>query len=260
MPRFRRSALGLEVRKLCLDLEALDSENCWDQFVEEMCGQEAAVVKLARSIDISIGDLDQLYSMLAQAALRIVKRSASLANEMVRAIDSANEPMALRCALSGVLSYFVRRQDIVPDDSPGGYGYIDDSVLIRAGRAVWSKSAKASIERVGDELEREVGVLFACLSPEAVARCKEKAGGLVSIFRVLKGLPERGLRESYRTLLEHPHEARLPDVVDTGVQDLPFAVDLEELLFVESGHTSGLRSRSRSWSLVIPGGVRLTCQ
>ena len=44
--------------------------------------------------------------------------------------DSSIEP-ALRCALVGILTYLVRSEDLIPDDSPGGYGYIDACLLLR---------------------------------------------------------------------------------------------------------------------------------
>lgn len=48
-------------------------------------------------------------------------------------IEAANDPYmepAYRCAIVGSLAYLVQPHDLIPDDLPGGFGLLDDCILL----------------------------------------------------------------------------------------------------------------------------------
>ena len=73
------------------------------------------------------------FRMFAAGALTIVKRMPEMIDVMVERLQSDEVDPAVQCAVATVLAYVVQPRDLIPDDAPGGYGFIDDTILLHAG-------------------------------------------------------------------------------------------------------------------------------
>lgn len=69
----------------------------------------------------------------AGSVLVRIKDMPTIVNIMVDKLKNRRTDPAIRCALAGVLAYLVQPHDLIPDDAPGGYGYVDDNAILRAG-------------------------------------------------------------------------------------------------------------------------------
>jgi uncharacterized membrane protein YkvA (DUF1232 family) len=69
---------------------------------------------------------------LAGAMLHVIGEIPQVVEAMMSAIDRRTTDPAVRCALTGALAYLVQPRDLLPDDLPGGFGFIDDCVILRA--------------------------------------------------------------------------------------------------------------------------------
>lgn len=75
---------------------------------------------------------DSLASM-AKAALGHIKNIPQMTTAMIERMQSAKTEPAVRCALACILAYVVQPRDLIPDNAPGGYGLLDDAVMVHAG-------------------------------------------------------------------------------------------------------------------------------
>lgn len=76
---------------------------------------------------------DLMFQMFAAGALTIVKRMPEMMDVMTQRMYSRDVDPVVQCALATVLAYVVQPRDLIPDDAPGGYGFIDDAILLHAG-------------------------------------------------------------------------------------------------------------------------------
>jgi uncharacterized membrane protein YkvA (DUF1232 family) len=72
---------------------------------------------------------------LALAAYAYIKGVPGIARAMVGKVKDRRVHAARRCAVASVLAYLVQPHDIIPDNAPGCYGYLDDAILLHAGLA-----------------------------------------------------------------------------------------------------------------------------
>lgn len=69
---------------------------------------------------------------VAGAMLRVIGEIPQIVDAMLNAVDRKTTDPAVRCALTGALAYLVQPRDLLPDGLPGGFGFIDDCVILRA--------------------------------------------------------------------------------------------------------------------------------
>jgi len=69
---------------------------------------------------------------VAGAMLAVIGEIPQIVEAMMSAIDRRTTDPAVRCALIGALAYLVQPRDLLPDGLPGGFGFIDDCVILRA--------------------------------------------------------------------------------------------------------------------------------
>ena len=75
---------------------------------------------------------DSLVSM-AKGALSRIKKIPEMTSVMLERLQSRGTEPAIRCALACILAYVVQPRDLIRDDAPGGYGFLDDAVMVHAG-------------------------------------------------------------------------------------------------------------------------------
>ncbi len=76
---------------------------------------------------------ETMFQMFAAGALTIVKRMPEMMDVMTDRMHSSEIDPAVQCAVATALAYVVQPRDLIADDSPGGYGFIDDAILLHAG-------------------------------------------------------------------------------------------------------------------------------
>lgn len=76
---------------------------------------------------------EQASKTLAMLALTAIKSIPRTARVMVGRINDERVDIGERCAMASILGYLVQPHDLIPDDAPGHYGYLDDATLLQAG-------------------------------------------------------------------------------------------------------------------------------
>lgn len=77
--------------------------------------------------------LDGSLVAMAKGALGRIKKIPEMTTVMLERLQSAKTEPAVRCALACILAYVVQPRDLIPDNAPGGYGLLDDAVMVHAG-------------------------------------------------------------------------------------------------------------------------------
>jgi uncharacterized membrane protein YkvA (DUF1232 family) len=75
---------------------------------------------------------DAAARAMAGAMLRVIGEIPQIVEAMLSAVDRRTTDPAVRCALVGALAYLVQPRDLMPDGLPGGFGFVDDCVILRA--------------------------------------------------------------------------------------------------------------------------------
>jgi len=77
--------------------------------------------------------LDGAIVAMAKGALARIKKIPEMTSVMLERLQARDTEPAVRCALASILAYVVQPRDLIPDDAPGGYGFLDDAVMVHAG-------------------------------------------------------------------------------------------------------------------------------
>jgi uncharacterized membrane protein YkvA (DUF1232 family) len=92
----------------------------------------------------------------------IVKSPVKMARRIASDLREARQDSGIQLARATILAYFVMPNDLVPDDAPGGFGYLDDVILLRVG------ASEALDKMFPDEDPARVMWLLANALPEHV--------------------------------------------------------------------------------------------
>lgn len=85
-------------------------------------------------------DVDRLGPLLlARAQLRLILELPAHVRELLALVDDGRTPPHVRVAVLQALAYLVQPAELVNDDAPGGYGYVDDCIVIKTMRLAMAR-------------------------------------------------------------------------------------------------------------------------
>jgi uncharacterized membrane protein YkvA (DUF1232 family) len=246
------------VENTCAKLDALDVQRDTPGMMRQILA-----VRPQRDSDLpAVGSfvaegvpVEELRAILAGAETKVaammvtrVKESAALARHMVTMIRNNQVSLHAQVGLVVVLLYFVDPHDLVPDSAAGGYGFVDDAVLLRAGLRELVDELPPDSLRPGQHGD-DISMLASVLPPRVVPVLEKMVIELQGIVRTLRGRPA-------------PQLSLLRDqIISTGdLANIP-AVPRSDL----SG-ASGFPSSAGRWergvyfegrNIIVPGGPSL---
>ena len=238
------------VENTCAKLDALDVQ----RDTRGMMRQILAVRDVGSFAPEGISR-EELRAILAGADNKVaamtvtrVKESAALARRMVTMIRNNQVSLHAQVGLVVVLLYFVDPHDLVPDSAAGGYGLVDDSVLLRAGLMELMDELPADVLRQNQHRD-DISMLASVLPPRVVPVLERMVIELQGIVRTLRGHPAPLLSLLRDQIISTGDLANIPAVPRTAV----------------SG-SSGFPSSAGRWergvyfegkNVIVPGGPSL---
>ena len=117
-------------------------------------------------------------AFLAFSAFGYIKSIPTLARQLVEKVQDPSVPPARRCGLATALAYLVQPHDLIPDDSPGGYGFLDDAILLRGGFVAYLGSLPKPAANI--ESEAKIIVFLTKLTPSPVRATLQQAVSTMS--------------------------------------------------------------------------------
>ncbi len=150
-----------------------------------------------------------VLTALARAQLDLVIQIPELAGAMRRAVEARSVHPAVRCAMVGALAYLVQPRDLIPDDAPGGYGYVDDCLILRATLGEYFDALPSGF--ADPDTERQRLLLLAAAAPaDRLALFQGAVDGVWHLFQRLVAMPPDQADETATGIIADPLGMPLP--------------------------------------------------
>lgn len=107
---------------------------------------------------------------------------------LIHALNDPRTPHPIRFAIASSLSYFVNPKDLIPDNTSGGYGFIDDYVILRAAHIEYMNLLGNTERAASSNQLINFSTLF--MSPEVIPKIKNTVELLSTSIQMCNVLPE----------------------------------------------------------------------
>ena len=141
--------------------------------------------------------------------LQLIKEIPEIVNVMVAEVNSRKTTAALRCSLVGGLAYLVQPHDLVPDNSPGGYGFVDDALLLRALR-LEHLAGKQMPESAIKHEKMMMAALSLCLPKQIMPMFTQSIANISAAYQMTRMLPPSVLNMTTQLIINNPLTATMP--------------------------------------------------
>lgn len=146
---------------------------------------------------------ETMFRMFAAGALIIIKRMPEMIEVMLERLHSPDVDPAVQCAAATVLAYVVQPRDLIPDDAPGGYGFIDDAILLHAGFLDILSMEPPHAERFRSHQEY-LSFISSFAPREVMVELYETVNNMESMMAVFRMLPQEALEVTTRIIVDEP--------------------------------------------------------
>lgn len=146
---------------------------------------------------------------VAGGALRSIKGIPEIARFLAAKTKDGRVSPQIKCALASVLAYLVQPRDLVPDDAPGGYGYLDDSAVLRAGLIEFLKLEPTKQFDLAEQ-EKLVNMVASLLPPAALPMLQLTVGNMALAFQVMSMFPADVAQLTLQQIVAYPLQAAAP--------------------------------------------------
>jgi uncharacterized membrane protein YkvA (DUF1232 family) len=151
---------------------------------------------------------DRLVALLlARAQLRLILELPDHAAEMLALVHDPHTSPHVSLALLGALAYLVQPAELVCDDAPGGYGYVDDCIVIKTMRLAMARMGVPLVLDEGREL-RALSLLALGLAPNDFAKMQTLMTRTWNEIHLLHMLPTAVAQVQAQRIYRFPLELR----------------------------------------------------
>jgi uncharacterized membrane protein YkvA (DUF1232 family) len=161
-------------------------------------------------------ELEALSRAVAGVQLGLIRELPDVARAAEDAIYDRSTFPAARCALVGALAYLVRPRDLLPDDLPGGLGFLDDSLVLRTVTTGFFGEAHGRLEGL-DQERRKLRFHALCLPAERLPEFARTLDEVWALFHRLLGVAREAAEATTKAIIEDPFGRLLPE----GLQPTP---------------------------------------
>jgi len=157
---------------------------------------------------IAADQLEKSILVLSAAQVAVIKGIPAIAAEMSKMLQAGSGEPAFRCVLAASLAYLVQPRDLLPDDLPGGYGFVDDALLLHEACAL-------SWEVAGDmaraEEKRKIFQFIFMFVPDGSRELFQSAiSGLAMTLNIMRSLDPMLAEMTTQTLIANPLQPIAP--------------------------------------------------
>jgi uncharacterized membrane protein YkvA (DUF1232 family) len=146
--------------------------------------------------------LDGAIVSMAKGALGRIKKIPEMTSVMLERLQGQGTEAAIRCALASILAYVVQPRDLIPDNAPGGYGFLDDAVMVHAGY-LDVLALQPQIEKAKPH-EHYLRFLAGFMPREATAALQQTVQSLEMSLAFYRMLPADMLEATTQILISNP--------------------------------------------------------
>ena len=169
--------------EVCARIDALDVMAEAPRFAAELRRRNPRL-EIDVLHDIPEIDVDMAIRLMSMGHLSLVKAIPSLVSEMRALVQSGACEPAFRCVLAATLAYTVQPRDLLPDDLPGGYGFVDDALMLHEAAALsWDVSGDMAR---AEDTRRKFQFIFEAVPPDRHAEFKEAVRGMAVLVNIMR--------------------------------------------------------------------------
>jgi uncharacterized membrane protein YkvA (DUF1232 family) len=133
-----------------------------------------------------------------------LKTIPGLSERIMNVIDQRSADPATRVALLGALIYFVKPKDVMPDNMPGGVGFLDDGVVIYSMADEFFSILKPKKITAGDINAARYAFSFG-IAPDLKSAVESQIEQMWKSFHLLKTTPAQMVEMILQQLITNPH-------------------------------------------------------
>lgn len=194
--------LGL-VHKVSNTVAAIDPVRDAADFVDTWLEHRPEQRELAFSDVTDAAARQKVFEMFAAGALAIVKRMPKMIDVMIERLHSDEVDPAVQCAVATVLAYVVQPRDLIPDNAPGGYGFVDDTILLHAGFLDILSMEPPSAEQFRTQQDF-LSFISSFAPPPVMAELRRTVESMETTLSVFRMLPREALEVTTRIIIDDP--------------------------------------------------------
>jgi uncharacterized membrane protein YkvA (DUF1232 family) len=194
-----------QVEKVCKAIDALDPERDGPEMYRQIERARPDVRKL-KDIPV-VGKI--IFDSLGPREVKRVRESSAIARRMVQVVRKQEVGLGTQLAILSVLIYFVKSDDLVPDNLGGGYGFVDDTVVLRAGLFDLLDELPESATKAEEEGDFILSVR-SLLPEEILPKLEEVVSGVRNSVQIFKVMPSFLLAPMREQLITNPALASIP--------------------------------------------------
>jgi uncharacterized membrane protein YkvA (DUF1232 family) len=206
-----------EVNRIIPKIEKIEPQMAAPAFSNEM------IRNCATSVDKLMNTPGQkearqlvLHSLAAGCIIKLIVPLPEKLKQMIKIVKDNYCPLPARCVLAGALGYLVQPNDLIPDNAKGGYGFVDDAVLVHAAYAEYLRiyQGDASETQESTELAR---LAAGICPPQILGPLDTAVTGILMGFQLLSQLPQQSLEWTLQQIIANPYQASVQNTVTGGV-------------------------------------------
>lgn len=243
------------VRKICTRIDRIDVKAEAPKFAEQLRKMRPSLGAELRGQGVPKEKFNETVHALSYGHLMMIKTLPNLVAEMSKMLQDGSGDPSFRCVLAVSLAYLVQPRDLLPDDLPGGYGFVDDALLLNEACALsWDMSgdtARAS------ERRKIFQFIFTAVPDDRRELFQTAVGGLAVTLNTMRALDPMIAEMTAKAIIANPLQAiPAPGSAVAGAGYSGFDMPPGSPTYTwKSGETIGVNFPGGGGVVAGPGGV-----
>jgi uncharacterized membrane protein YkvA (DUF1232 family) len=159
-------------------------------------------------------------AVLALSAFGYIKGIPAVARQLLDNVTDQNVPAARRAAVASVLAYLAQPGDLIPDTAPGGYGFLDDAIIMRAGMVACLGDLPRTAGSVDNE-SKIIGFLVSLTPASARPALQEAVTVLSHRVQAMSELKQEMAEFMLAEIISNPLKVPIPAAVGFKPKKVP---------------------------------------
>ncbi len=189
-------------------ISALDPAREAPAFADQLRRHVPALVQ-SRPPGVPEAAASRAVETIALVCLKEIRKIPDSVSQMTALLREPTVNPAVACVFVAILAYLVQPRDLIPDDTPGGYGFLDDYVLLRAGEIEWLSTQPGRAAQIA-ELQKGIGILAALAPAAAKPHLQGAVNELSQFLQIMAMMPQEMQLLTIQMIVANPLAGGMP--------------------------------------------------
>ncbi|MBN1697969.1 MAG: DUF1232 domain-containing protein [Spirochaetales bacterium] len=157
---------------------------------------------------IEAENIEGAFSTLCLAQLGVTKGIPAIAEEMTQMLRKGGGEPAFRCVIAAGLAYFVQPRDLLPDNLPGFYGFLDDALMLHEACALsWEVTGNTA---QAEEKRKIFQFIFMFVPDQSIELFRSAVSGLAVTLNMMRCLDPSMAEMTTQMIIAQPLQQTAP--------------------------------------------------